>query len=90
MELVLRYLAQLKRSSWETMAKCVNCEKPTSGSLEFCQRCYNQFKEDIKDKKPWVKVLKNDAQRERRRREREFNDVSLDAIQDAWNDRQSR
>lgn len=69
------------------MARCVSCERPTSGSLEFCQRCYGQFKDDIREKKPWVKALKNDAQRERRRREREFNDTSLDAIMDAFNER---
>lgn len=67
--------------------KCVLCEKPTSGSLEFCKKCYHDNQEDIKEKKPWVKVLKNDAQRERRRREREFNDTSLDAMIDAWDDR---
>lgn len=64
------------------MARCVVCEKITSGSLEFCQNCYRQHKTDIKDKKPWVKALKNDAQKERRRRDREFNDTSLDAILD--------
>ncbi len=62
------------------MAKCVICERSTSGSLEFCQRHYNDHKQDIKDKKPWVKSLKNDAQRERRRKEREFDNTSLDAI----------
>jgi hypothetical protein len=69
------------------MAKCVVCEKPTSGSLEFCQKCYNSNKDDIKDKKPWTRVLKNDAQRERRRRDREFEDVSLDQIMDAFTQR---
>jgi hypothetical protein len=64
------------------LAKCVVCERSTSGSLEFCQRCYTTHKDDVKEKKPWVKALKNDAQRERRRREREFEDVSLDAIMD--------
>ena len=58
------------------------CEKLTSGSLEFCARHYKEHKEDILDKKPWVKALKNDAQRERRRRERELNDTSLDQIMD--------
>jgi hypothetical protein len=62
----------------------VLCEKQTSGSLEFCKVCYNDNKTDIMDKKPWVRALKNEAQRERRRREKEFEDVSLDAIMDAF------
>jgi hypothetical protein len=61
----------------------VICEKPTSGSLEFCKGHYNEHKEDILDKKPWIKSLKNDEQRERRRRKREYDDVSLDSIIDA-------
>lgn len=56
------------------------CERATSGSLEFCQRHYNEHKDDIKNKRPWVKALKNDAQRERRRKEREYDSVSLDAL----------
>lgn len=60
------------------MAFCVVCEKATSGSLEFCQLHYKIHKNDILGKKAWVKTLKNDAQRERRRREREFDNVSLD------------
>lgn len=64
------------------MAKCVVCESPTSGSLEFCKKCYHSNKDDVNEKKPWVRALKNEAQRERRRREREFEDVSLDAIID--------
>ena len=64
------------------MSRCVVCERPTSGSLEFCKNHYTAFKDDIKDKKPWVRALKNEAQRDRRRRDKEFNDVSLDAILD--------
>jgi len=64
------------------VAKCVICEKATSGSLEFCQRHYHEFKNDIKEKRPWVRSLKNDAQRERRRREKEFDNQSLDEILD--------
>lgn len=64
------------------MAKCVVCEKTTSGSLEFCQIHYHQFKEEIAEKKPWVRALKNEAQRERRRREKEFDNQSLDEILD--------
>jgi hypothetical protein len=63
-------------------ARCVVCDDPTSGSLEFCKNCYNQNKDDVRDKKPWVRALKNDAQRERRRRQREYEDTSLDAIID--------
>lgn len=63
------------------MARCVVCEKPTSGSLEFCRKHYTDHREDIQEKKPWVKALKNDAQRERRRRERE-QEVSLDELLD--------
>ncbi len=58
------------------------CEALTSGSLEFCKKHFNQHKEDIVDKKPWVRELKNDAQRQRRQREKEFNNTSLDAIMD--------
>lgn len=64
------------------MSKCVVCEHSTSGSLEFCMVHYKEYQEDIKGKKPWVRVLKSDAQRERRRREREFEDTSLDQILD--------
>ena len=64
------------------IAKCVVCERSTSGSLEFCQIHYREYEDDIRDKKPWVRVLKNDAQKERRRREKEFEDTSLDQILD--------
>jgi hypothetical protein len=64
------------------ISRCVICEKATSGSLEFCKNHFHEFKEDIVEKKPWIKTLKNDAQRERRRRDKEYNDVSLDAILD--------
>lgn len=64
------------------MGVCVVCEKATSGSLEFCQRCYKSNKNDIIDRKPWVKALKNQAQRERRRAERESENTSLDYIMD--------
>jgi inorganic pyrophosphatase/exopolyphosphatase len=64
------------------IARCCFCERPTSGSLEFCREHYQDFKEDIKSKKPWVRVLKNEAQRERRRTNREFDNASLDAIID--------
>jgi len=64
------------------VSKCVVCDKPTSGSLEFCAKDYKIHKNEILDKKPWVRILKNDAQRERRRRERELNDTSLDQIMD--------
>lgn len=62
------------------MATCEICETPTSGSLEFCREHYRQWKDDIKGKAPWVRILKNDAQRERRRREKEFNNQSLDQM----------
>lgn len=64
------------------MAKCVICERTTSGSLEFCQIHYKEYEVEIKEKRPWVRVLKNDAQRERRRREKEFENTSLDQILD--------
>ena len=64
------------------MARCVVCENPTSGSLEFCGKCYNKYKPDVIDKKPWIRVLKSDAQRERRRKEKEYNQASLDEILD--------
>lgn len=64
------------------MSSCVVCEKKTSGSLEFCQVHYREYKDDIIEKKPWVRVLKNDAQRERRRREKEYDNTSLDQILD--------
>jgi hypothetical protein len=65
------------------MSRCVICEHPTSGSLEFCKKHYTDFKEDINDKRPWVRALKNEAQRERRRRDKEYSDISLDAILDS-------
>lgn len=70
------------------MGKCVVCERPTSGSLEFCRVDYKKYKRDIQEKKPWVRVLKNDAQRERRRRDKEFDNTSLDAIVDRAYDRE--
>jgi len=70
------------------IGSCVVCERKTSGSLEFCKIHYKQYKNDIRDKKPWVRVLKNDAQRERRRKEREYDNTSLDAIVDRTYDRE--
>lgn len=64
------------------MGRCVVCEKITSGSLEFCKVHFKNHKQDIQEKKPWVKELKNDAQRQRRQREKELNNTSLDAIMD--------
>lgn len=58
------------------------CDRITSGSLEFCKIHYKEHKQDIEDKRPWVKVLKNDAQRQRRLREKEFNNTSLDEMMD--------
>lgn len=62
------------------MGRCVVCEKATSGSLEFCKIHYRFYNDDIKNRKPWVKALKNDAQKERRRKEKEFDNISLDAL----------
>jgi hypothetical protein len=70
------------------MARCVVCEKLTSGSLEFCKVHYRLHKKDIEDKKPWVKELKNDAQRQRRLREKEFNNTSLDQMMDRQYEKQ--
>lgn len=64
------------------MSKCIVCDKSTSGSLDWCRKHYNEYKEDIVEKKSWVRALKNDSQRERRRREKEFENTSLDAILD--------
>lgn len=73
------------------MGVCVACDKnKTSGSLEFCRVCYNLYKEEIKGKKPWTRFLKNEEQRERRRKEREFNDASLDQIMDKSYERNDR
>lgn len=66
------------------MAECVVCSGQTSGSLEFCRKCYHSHKEDITNKKPWTKVLKNEAQKERRRKKREYEDTSLDEIMDNY------
>jgi hypothetical protein len=64
------------------MSVCVVCERKTSGALNFCKIHYNEYKDDIAEKKPWVRALKNEVQRERRRKERELNDTSLDAMLD--------
>ena len=64
------------------MSVCVVCDKKTSGSLNFCKQHYEEYKGDINDKKPWVKALKSEVQRERRRKDREFGDYSLDALID--------
>lgn len=69
------------------MGACVICTAKTSGSLEFCKKHFREHEDDIRDKKPWVKVLKNDEQRERRRRKREYEDVSLDHIIDSYTTR---
>lgn len=65
------------------MGSCVVCDGVTSGNLEFCKIHYREHKQDILDKKPWVRSLKNDAQRERRRKAKEYEDTSLDRILDA-------
>jgi hypothetical protein len=72
------------------MSVCLVCERRTSGSLEFCKVHYNEYKNDIMEKKPWVRAIKNEAQRERRRKEREFDNVSLDQIMDRSYDRDNR
>ncbi len=64
------------------MGSCIGCERATSGSLDWCQRCYKVHKDDILNKEEWVRSLKNASQRERRRREKEYADTSLDAIID--------
>lgn len=64
------------------MGLCVSCDRKTSGSLDWCQNCYKTYKNEIFEKAPWVKSLKNASQRERRRREREYLDASLDEILD--------
>ena len=58
------------------------CEAPTSGSLDWCRIHYHEYEGEIKDKKPWTRALKNEAQRERRRREKDYDKVSLDGILD--------
>lgn len=63
-----------------TIGRCVVCEKATSGSLEFCKIHYRHYHDDIKERKPWVKALKNEAQKERRRKDKEFDNISLDAL----------
>jgi hypothetical protein len=62
------------------MAKCCICDDPTSGSFEFCRKHFETYREEIAEKKPWVKALKNEAQRERRKRDKESLTTSLDAI----------
>jgi hypothetical protein len=64
------------------MSRCIVCDKATSGSLDWCRTHYNEYKDDIIEKKSWVRALKNDSQRERRRREKTFEDTSLDQIID--------
>ena len=64
------------------MGMCVSCERRTSGSLDWCMNCYKTYKKEILDKEGWVKSLKNASQRERRRREKEYQDVSLDEMMD--------
>ena len=64
------------------MGSCVICSGKTSGSLEFCGKCYKVHKEDVLGKKPWVRIMKSDAQKERRRLQKEFGDESLDQITD--------
>jgi hypothetical protein len=72
------------------MSVCVVCERKTSGSLEFCKTHYNEYKSDILEKKPWIRAMKNEAQRERRRKEREYDNTSLDEIMDRSYDRDNR
>lgn len=64
------------------MGECVVCSKSTSGSLQFCEVDYKRHKKAILDKKPWVRALKNEASREKRRKKREYADTSLDEIED--------
>jgi hypothetical protein len=64
------------------MSRCVVCEAATSGSLDWCRTHYYEYEDDIKDKKPWTRAWKNEAQRSRRQREKEWDNVSLDGIID--------
>lgn len=52
---------------------------------------YREHFSDIKEKKPWVKELKNDAQRERRRQKREFeNTLSLDQLMEKYEEHNNK
>jgi len=62
------------------MGICAICEGQTLSSLEFCNKCFRTHREDIQDKKPWVRTVKNAAQKERRRRIKESNDTSLEGL----------
>ena len=64
------------------MGACVVCEKRTSGSLDWCQKHYADHKKAILEHEPWTRSLKNASQRERRRREKEYENTSLDQILD--------
>lgn len=62
------------------LGACVACGRATSGSLEWCAKHYKEFQRDIKEHKPWTRLLKNEEQRDRRRRKKEHNDQSLDEM----------
>jgi hypothetical protein len=60
------------------MLGCVVCGKPAW--IDFCATDYKMWKEAILNKEPWVRELKNDGQRERRRINKEWVNVSLDNL----------
>jgi hypothetical protein len=66
----------------DKLATCVVCDAKTSGSLDWCRIHYKDYKDEIKGKKPWTRALKNEAQKLRRTREKEWNNVSLDSFLD--------
>lgn len=66
------------------------CDKNISGGLSFCRQHYKEYKDEITEKKPWVRMLRSEAQKQRLRREREYGDTSLEGIMDAEYERRHR
>ncbi len=58
-------------------SRCCICDNIIFPGFDFCQSCYSKYNTDILGKVPWVKEVKNSAQRERRRKKKEQNWVRL-------------
>lgn len=61
--------------------RCQICDIAPIYYFEFCRFCYKKYCDDFK--RPWLQAIRTFAQRERRRANREIEDISLDALFDS-------
>ena len=62
------------------MPRCAICDQRRQVGLDFCEWCFNEYREYIQQKPKWFNEVKAYAQRERRRIKKEYLNISLDWI----------